>query len=255
MTKVIVLGHEGMLGQYVYAYLTEQGYDVICKGRNGSELVLDFNPTTVIVNCAGAIPQRYGDEEKETFYALNVQMPRILEQSGSRVIHISSDCVFSGRKGHYSERDVPDPVSLYGASKYLGEPVGKNCITIRTSIIADNKPYGLMGWYLSNTSDAVDGYINHIWNGVTCLQLAKEIERRIREGGPTLYHYHSPDRMSKYMLLHMIHEIYGGPFIRRIAAPDHIDRTMDSEYSFIAPPVGKQLKEMFDYDSVPHITR
>jgi dTDP-4-dehydrorhamnose reductase len=250
MAEIVVLGYKGMLGRYVYSYLQELHEGVRGIGSQDGPLSEQDLNGTVIINCAGAIPQRYTDEDRNTYYQLNIALPRLLETYAERLIHVSTDCVFSGKKGCYTEDDAPDPNSLYGASKYLGEPLGYNSFTIRTSIIGDSAPHGLLGWYVNNEWKQVDGYTNHLWNGVTCLQLAKEIDRLLREGGPPLYHYHSPAVISKYQLLTYINHIYGGPDILPVEAETAVDRTLMSKYNFMAPSILVQLEEMFNYEAV-----
>lgn len=250
MDEVVVLGYKGMLGSYVCSFLKERDWRVRGIGSEDGPIVNHNLGAAIVINCAGAIPQRYTDADRDKYYQLNIALPRLLQTQASRVVHISTDCVFSGKRGLYSEDDVPDPNSLYGSSKYLGEPVGANCYTIRTSIIGDNTDHGLLRWYVDNKWPSINGFKNHLWNGVTCLQLAKEIERLISHGGPPLYHYHSPDVISKFTLLESIKKVYGGPMVCPTNADTIVNRSLRSIYGFTTPTIIEQLEEMYAYEIV-----
>jgi dTDP-4-dehydrorhamnose reductase len=151
-------------------------------------------------------------------------------RANARLIHISTDCVFSGNRGNYGEADSPDPVDLYGRTKLLGEVTGEGCLTIRTSIIGLELAHfsGLIEWFLRQSAN-VHGYRRALWNGVTTLELARVINTLIKR--PTLdglWHV-SAEPISKYQLLTDLAALLN----RRIAVvPDDtvvIDRSLDSE--------------------------
>lgn len=170
-------------------------------------IVDDVRPT-VIVNCIGVIKQVGEAREAVPLIQLNSLFPHRLVGAaaaiGARLIHVSTDCVFSGRKGQYSELDLADPPDLYGQSKLLGEVRGPNCLTIRTSVIGRDftKNAGLLEWFISQQGKSVQGYVNSIYSGFTtqalAVILAFIVERQPELQG--LYHVAS-NSISKYELL------------------------------------------------------
>ena len=142
-----------------------------------------------------------------TAIGLNILLPHRLAElcaaTGMYLIHISTDGVFSGGKGNYTERDVPDPVGLYGQTKLLGEIHRRNCLTVRTSFIGrDHRRDTLLEWFLGNRGGQVFGYTNVIFSGLTTLALAQAVGDLITNspGLSGLYHL-SSEPISKYDLL------------------------------------------------------
>ena len=191
--KVLLLGHKGMLGHVLNRILLDNGIQVLTVNRRFDHTTkdqyfehiksLDFR---YVLNCVGLIKQKSTDSLR--LYTSNSLFPFYLSQNlrdHQKLIHISSDCVFSGSKGYYSSLDQPDPSDDYGMSKYMGEIFIKSdpkVLTIRTSIIGPEyqTSYGLMAWLLSQRG-SISGYTNHIWNGVTTLQLSLEILKILQE--------------------------------------------------------------------------
>ena len=130
----------------------------------------------------------------------------------TRLIHISTDCVFSGRKGNYSEDDLPDPPDLYGRSKLLGEVEGKNCLTIRTSMIGRELKgtHGLLEWLLSQRDAQVRGFKRAIFSGFTTQALADTIEEIVSEhrGLNGVWHV-AAEPITKFDLLTLVKQTYG----------------------------------------------
>ena len=176
-----------------------------------------------------------------------------------RLIHFSTDCVFSGRKGMYSEKDDIDTTDLYGLSKYLGEVDGDNCLTIRTSIIGKelNTKNGLFEWFLSNDGGAVEGYTNAIFSGFPTIVLA-EILVKIISGFPELsgvWHV-SSDPISKFDLLKLIAIEYGLQINIKPFADFLEDRSLDSSRfrneTGIIPPKWPELIRIMKEDPTPY---
>ncbi len=174
-----------------------------------ADVVKDFRPQ-VIVNAAGIVKQK--PEAKEIIPSLEInsllphRLAMLCKQVGARLIHISTDCVFSGRKGGYRESDASDAEDLYGRSKLLGEVTELFCLTLRTSMIGKELLHktGLLEWFLAQRG-TVRGFTNAIFSGFTTLELARTIEKIItghsRVSG--LYHV-SSEPISKYDLLTMV---------------------------------------------------
>ena len=193
--KVLVLGGHGMLGHKMWQVLSQHfdtyvtmrqpasnysRFEIFDLDRIRGEInCLNFDSIVkvigelkpdVVVNCIGLIKQVVDDYDSIYTLTINSVFPRKLKDlcflSKIRLIHFSTDCVFSGRKGMYKEEDDIDATDLYGLSKYLGEVGGDNCLTIRTSIIGRelNTRNGLFEWFLTNTDGAVKGYTNAIFS-------------------------------------------------------------------------------------------
>lgn len=223
--KVILFGSTGMLGRYVKLYLLQQGYQVICINRDEFDIeskewrilheILKKQSLTkedVIINCAGAIPQQGCCPRK--FITLNTMFPQELHLwaifNKCNFIHITTDCVFSGNDGFYNEASQHDAKDIYGITKSLGENIYM-CI-IRTSIIGEeiSNKRSLLEWVRKQKNGEIDGYENVLWNGVTCLQLAKIIEHTIETGDywKGARHFYSPEPVSKFTLCKFINELY-----------------------------------------------
>ena len=193
--KVFVIGSTGMLGKYVSTYLKDY-YDLVEINRKDidvssikeSELKsrfinLNINEGDVVINCVGAIKPRVDELGDLNAILVNSVFPRILanvcEEFKVKMIHPTTDCVYTGNKGNYSENDIYDVADVYGMSKALGEP--KNCTVIRTSIMGEevNQGRSLIEWVKSEKNKTVFGFTNHFWNGVTCLEFAKICKKMI----------------------------------------------------------------------------
>lgn len=189
----------------------------------------------IIVNCIGIIKQLA--EAYDPVYALTINsiLPHRLKNLCSlidiRFIHFSTDCVFSGRKGMYTEDDESDATDLYGRSKYLGEVDGDSCLTLRTSIIGRelNTKNGLLEWFLNNDDGTVKGYTNVIFSGFPTIVLAKILVKIIREFSKLSGVWHiSSDPISKYDLLQLIAVEYGLQINIEPFADLSEDRSLDS---------------------------
>ena len=149
------------------------------------------------------------------------------------MIHITTDCVFSGKKGNYIETDEHDITDVYGRTKSLGEP--NNCTIIRTSIIGEEKGQSrsLVEWIKSVKNEEVNGFVNHRWNGVTCLQLSKVIEEIINNNlwWSGVRHIHSPNWVNKGQLVNMVSDIYDlNVTVNLVDTDERVNRTLSSIY-------------------------
>lgn len=241
---IVVLGGAGMLGHKLFQVLRERFPGTIATTREnvhvpplsgvtllaGSDVlsgvdVLDFDALRtrleklapdVIVNCVGVIKQR--DEAKRAIpsITLNALFPHRLAEAaaawGGRIIHFSTDCVFSGRRGSYREKDPPDADDLYGRAKFLGEVATPNAITLRTSIIGREltEHRSLLDWFLSQRGKKVRGFRKVIYSGITTNEMANVVSLIIRSF-PTLSGLFQviSDPITKYDLLLLIRDAYG----------------------------------------------
>lgn len=200
--RVLVLGVTGMLGHEVFSQALRRGLDVYATARRSldpmvfpvgdfpRERILTLDPMDddaiaavlervrprAVINCLGVIKQTHGQEEE--LFAINARFPhrlaRACERVGAKLIQMSTDCVFSGKRGEYSENDTPDPVDAYGRSKLEGEVMHPH-LTVRTSIIGLERETrrSLLGWFLNLPKGAqANGYTRAIWSGLTTRALA-----------------------------------------------------------------------------------
>ena len=192
-----------------------------------------FRPDAV-VNAAGIVKQRNDAAAAAENHEINAAFPQRLagycSEAGAYLVHFSTDCVFSGRKGRYTESDVPDPVDLYGRSKLQGEVSGRGCITLRTSMIGPelSRKSGLLEWFLAQNGRA-PGFRRAVFSGLTTPEQARVVERILgqnpRQSG--LYHL-SGDAINKFELLQLIARRFG---LATLVEPDDalvIDRSLDS---------------------------
>lgn len=222
--KIFIFGSTGMLGTYVFKLLNKR-YDVITFGRMDYDilnenwekiniLLKNCKENDVIINCAGIIPQKINDNEFKKFIKINTLFPhklqKIIEIKKAKLIHISTNCVFNGEDGNYKENFKANDESIYGTTKLLGEP--ENAIIIRTSIIGHElfSKKSLLEWVISKKNSTINGYINHFWNGVTCLTLSNIIENIITNNlyWKGIRHIFSPNTVSKYELCSIINSVY-----------------------------------------------
>jgi len=194
----------------------------------------DWN-AQVLVNCIGIIKQSKAASDPLPSIAINSLLPHQLAQiaaaRGARLVHFSTDCVFSGRRGNYVEGDEPDPVDLYGRSKLLGEVAAPNALTLRTSIVGRELRghLGLIDWFLSQRGGRINGYVRALYSGLTTLAAADLVAWLIR-AHPALQGLWqvSGEPISKFDLLQIVKRVYR---LDIDIAPDEqfvCDRRLDS---------------------------
>lgn len=237
--KVIILGADGMLGHKVFSFFYNKGLNAIGtikeinknnelfiakysknikKGFNADNIedfkkLFYLEKPDYVVNCIGIIKQLDASNNPVISISLNSLFPHkiaeICIKSGIKLIHFSTDCVFSGSKGNYSEEDFPDGTDLYGKSKLLGEVSYSNCLTLRTSIIGHElgTKNGLIEWFLSQNNE-VKGYLNSIFTGFPTLEIASILYNKILKSDlKGLYHL-SSEPISKLELLKIVNRVY-----------------------------------------------
>jgi dTDP-4-dehydrorhamnose reductase len=240
-SRVLVLGAMGMLGHKLVQVLSashevaatvrepRQGFKVppnLASARlfhevNAARLetlerVMEAFPPYAVLNCVGVIKQQEAAPDAETAIAINALFPhqvgRLADQCGARVIHFSTDCVFTGEKGApYREDDRPDAADLYGRSKLLGELTGERHLTLRTSIIGRELRgrRSLVEWAIRQRGQTIQGYARALYTGLPTIELATLVAGLLDDfpalGG--LWHVGS-DPISKYALLVLLNEAY-----------------------------------------------
>jgi dTDP-4-dehydrorhamnose reductase len=266
--KIFIFGENGMLGRYVSSYLHDF-YEVIKVSREQIDIfecfkennlnetiteLLKIHRPNYVINCSGVTNKRILSVSE--MYIVNSYFPYILSRIclllHIKLIHPSTDCIFSGKDGWYNTDILPDTCDDYGASKALAETI-KACI-IRGSIIGeDSNSRSLMEWVRENSNKTVNGFINHYWNGVTCLEYAKFIRRMI-DGD--LYWigvkniasgYKDNAYITKYDLVKEISKVYDLNVIVQPYKTRLCDRTLKPD--FIMPlGIEDQIVEMKNYE-------
>ncbi|RRN71580.1 SDR family oxidoreductase [Peribacillus simplex] len=267
--KVLILGGKGMAGHVITAYFQQNPqYKVFYTSRDPEDkdsIFLDITIPTkleeiiesikpdIIVNCIGILNDHASNNPKLAFQVNSLlphELVKLTERNKGKLIHISTDCVFSGTKGNYTEGDIPDATSFYAQSKQLGEIISDKHLTIRTSIIGPelkDDGIGLFQWFMKQR-DQIIGYEKVLWNGVTTLELAKAIEALIKNNVTGLYHLGSENKVSKYHLLKLIKRTFNKTDVEIL--PDSkivLDRTIKNtrnDFYYQIPTYEHMLKEL-----------
>jgi len=282
--RILILGASGMLGNAMLRTLSQsEAYEVWGTARSASvlrhfdasltqrivtgidvesfdaliELMADVRPS-VVINCIGLVKQLAQADDPLSALPINALLPhrlaRLCGLVGARFVHISTDCVFNGRKGDYRESDPSDAEDLYGRSKYLGEVAYPHAITLRTSIIGHelSSAHGLVGWFLAQKGP-VKGYRKAIFSGLPTVELA-HVVRDIVLPHPELsglYHV-AAEPIAKYDLLQLVRDAYGKTID---IEPDDcvaIDRSLNAERfreatGYVAHPWPELVTRMRDF--------
>ncbi len=272
MKKILVLGAAGMAGHVIYTYLKELGkYEVIGTTNNNNlegvsykmnifnkeevESIISIVKPDIIINCIGMLIRTSKTNPDQTIYG-NAYFPYILkdlaEKNNAKLIHISTDCVFSGKTGGYTENSFKDSTDVYGLSKNLGEIIDDKNLTIRTSIIGPElkrNGEGLFHWFMQQEG-IVNGFKSNFWSGVTTLELAKFIDWIVDCPFVGLVHLTNNEAISKYDLLHIFNEIYD----KNLNIVDKKDYAANKSFvntndkiTFLVPSYKQMLKEQKEF--------
>lgn len=268
--KVLVLGSTGLIGHQVYNYLKKYSdYELsnisYRKKSNDSSILLDIrdedrfletikaiNPD-IIINCIGILIGG-ANKDPENAIFINAYMPhrlkRFANDIGAKLIHISTDCVFSGvKKEPYIETDFKDGRDTYAKAKGLGEIIDDKHLTLRTSVIGPelkNDGEELFHWFMQQTEE-INGFTKSIWSGVTTLELSKAVKWAIEENITGLYHITNNTSISKYDLLNLFKEYTKKDIIINKVDGKDVDKSfIDTrcEINYKIPSYKEMLKEM-----------
>lgn len=270
--KVLVIGSTGLIGHQVFNYLVKtEKYElynityrkklndetILCDVRNQDEFIeiLRLISPDIIINCVGILIQGANLDPENAIF-INAYFPHRLmslaDELNSKLIHISTDCVFSGEKGiPYTEKDFKDGKDTYAKSKGLGEIINENHLTLRTSVIGPElKTDGeeLFHWFMSESGE-INGFTKAIWSGVTTLVLSKAVHWAIEKEITGLYHITNNKTIDKYSLLTLIKKytrknILIHPFESKIINKSFIDTRQ--ELDFQIPSYEEMVKEMVE---------
>lgn len=230
---------------------------IICDALefNKLEKVIKKISPDLIINCIGLLVDKSNNDPKNAILT-NSYLPHFLasisDKYGFQMIHISTDCVFSGKDGNYDENSMKDAIDIYGISKGLGEVNSEKHLTIRTSIIGPElkeQSEGLFEWLMSKKGKLIDGYNMSMWSGVTTLVLSRAIVYCIKKNIRGLLHI-SRDKISKYDLLCLINEIFNLNIEINDVEGKKSDKSLLSirnDFKFDVPSYSDMIREMYDY--------
>lgn len=282
--KILVLGGSGMLGSAIFRTLSVVRDHEVTATVRSVEALRHFDITQVgslragvdvgnvdslakvfyeerpelIINCIGLVKQLKASEDPLQAITINALLPHRLsglcQLAGARLVHISTDCIFSGGKGNYVEDDPSDALDLYGKSKFLGEVRAPHAITLRTSIIGHELTgnHGLIGWFLGQSS-VVKGYGRAVFSGLPTVELANVIRDVVipRADLSGLYHV-AASPISKYDLLKIVAKEYGKDIVVERDDVLVINRSLNASRfnlatGYCAPPWVELIRRMKEF--------
>lgn len=279
--RVLVLGASGMLGSTLFRAFSRDPElqtfgsvreasakrhfapklrdaliaNVHLDGESGLLTAFAVAKPDVVVNCIGIIKQLPNANDHLESLAINATLPHRLakycDATGARLVHFSTDCVFSGKQGNYREEDFPDAYDLYGRTKFLGEVTYENSITLRTSIIGHelDRSKSLVDWFLSQSGE-VRGFTKAVFSGLPTIEVARVVKDYVipNHNLSGLFHL-SVDPINKYDLLKLVASTYGKSI--NITQDDKlvIDRSLNSDRfrtatGFMPKPWSELIKDM-----------
>jgi dTDP-4-dehydrorhamnose reductase len=269
MKKILVIGIKGMAGHVIFNSLPKLGnYEVYGVARNVPStdrifnldvsntvelkkiIDLDFD---VVINCIGILNKDAEDNPHKAIW-FNSYFPHLLESytknTKTKVISISTDCVFSGKKGNYTETDFRDGEGFYATSKAMGELTNDKDLTIRTSIIGpelNKEGIGLFHWFMQQ-NDLVSGYSHAFWSGITTVELAKVIHQTIQQEIKGLLIVAGSPKIDKYSLLKLFNSIFRNNSLTVTENSNYkVDKSMYSsrnDFRYSMPAYKVMIQEM-----------
>lgn len=264
MKKIVILGATGMLGSAVNEHFKKTNNTIISSYRTSGLLdqknsfyfdAIDSKFDEIpdcdyLLNCIGIIKPFMKENLADSIYINSVfphKLSQYCKEKSIKLIHITTDCVFSGKDGQYHEDSIHDCEDEYGKSKSLGEP--KDCMVIRTSIIGEeiHKNASLIEWVKNNKGKTINGFTEHFWNGVTTKHYAEICEQIIDEDLYTqdLFHVHSND-INKLELLQYVNDSFDLGIDINPMKTKKVDRTLRSNKSLLDMLTIKNLKQQVE---------
>lgn len=281
--KLLVLGCNGMAGHLISLYFKEKGNDVIGFARSDSRLLdktiigdasdmllvkrtIEDGQYDAVINCIGLLNQ-FAENNKAMAVLLNGYLPHYLveitKNTKTRIIHMSTDCVFAGNNGPYYEDSFPNGTTFYDRSKAIGEIDNDKDLTFRNSIIGPDikeSGIGLFNWFMKQEG-SIGGFTGAIWTGVTTLTLAKAMETALKENLTGLYNLVNNQSINKFDLCSLFNRYFRNGEVE--INPDdklQLDKSLRrkrKDFSFVVPSYEQQIKEMREWvdshkDLYPH---
>lgn len=271
--KILVLGCNGMAGHLISLYFQEMGHEVVGFARSKSDLlkqtiigdasdmplikkVVTEGNYDAVINCIGLLNQ-FAENNKAMAVLLNGYLPHYLveltKDTKTRILHMSTDCVFAGNDGPYYEDTLPNGASFYDRSKAMGEFNNDKDLTFRNSIIGPDikaSGIGLFNWFMKQ-GGPIGGFTGAIWTGVTTYTLAKAMEAALNENLTGLYNLVNNESINKFDLCSLFNKYFRASKVE-INPNDNLqlDKTLKctrTDFSFQVPSYEQQIKEMREW--------
>lgn len=271
--KILVLGCNGMAGHLISLYFKEQGHRVVGFARSASNLldetivgdasdmtfikqVIEEGNYDAIINCIGLLNQ-FAENNKAMAVLLNGYLPHFLvemtKDMRTKVIHMSTDCVFAGNDGPYYEDSFPNGTTFYDRSKALGEINNDKDLTFRNSIIGPDikeSGIGLFNWFMKQ-KECINGFTKAVWTGVTTLTLAKAMEQALIQNLTGLYNLVNNQSITKYDLLCLFNNYFrNNKVIINRSESLMLDKTLAcgrTDFNFVVPAYEQMIIEMKEW--------
>lgn len=272
MKNILVLGSIGMAGHLITLYFKEKGFNVTaysmqpfpyCNNIIGNALetenfknMLLEGDYDAVINCIGILNQ-VADENQSLAVYLNSYLPHLvadtLKGKKTKLIHMSTDCVFAGNSGPYYEDSLRDGITFYDRSKALGEVEDNKNLTFRNSIIGpdmNENGIGLFNWFMKQRGE-INGFTGAMWTGVTTLTLAKAMEQAIKEDLCGLYNLVNNTSISKYDLLCLFNKYFRNNELKINKSESlNLDKSLRrkrNDFSFVVPSYEEMVSEMSEW--------
>lgn len=271
--KLLILGCNGMAGHLISLYQKEQGHEVVGFARSVSHLLdrtiigdaadMELIRHTVckgnydaVINCVGLLNQ-FAEDNKAMAVLLNGYLPHYLAEitkgTKTRIIHMSTDCVFAGNNGPYYEDSLPNGITFYDRTKAMGEINNAKDLTFRNSIIGPDikeSGIGLFNWFMKQKGP-IGGFTGAIWTGVTTLTLAKAMEAALNQGLAGLYNLVNNVSINKFDLCSLFNKYFRANEVE-INPNDKLQldkslRRRREDFAFVVPSYEQQIKEMREW--------
>jgi dTDP-4-dehydrorhamnose reductase len=277
--RILILGSIGMAGHTITLYFKERGYNVVAysitpfpycdniignafETANFKSMLLD-GKYDVIINCIGILNQTAEENHSNALY-LNSYLPHLvadtIKEKKTKLIHMSTDCVFAGNTGPYYEKSLRDGATFYDRSKALGEVEDNKNLTFRNSIIGpdmNENGIGLFNWFMKQNGN-IKGFTCALWTGVTTLTLAKAMEKAMEENLCGLYNLVNNVSISKYDLLVLFNKYFRNNSLTILKNNDlKLDKSLRNtrnDFSFEVPSYEQMVQEMKEWvDAHPNL--
>jgi len=275
MKKILIIGIKGMAGHMLFNYYKSEGkFEVFGLARNVTnstnlfsldvtdtdslQEIVKANKFDYIVNCIGILNKDAEDNPSKAVW-YNSYFPHLLEEITkdmlTKIVHISTDCVFSGKEGGYTEESFKNGLGYYAQSKALGEILNSKDVTIRTSIIGpelNRQGIGLFHWFMAQSNgNVLRGFSKAYWSGITTLELAKVVEAVLEQNVTGLIQVAPQEKIDKFSLLKLFNRIYRNSEMR-IEAYDgyEVDKSLISirnDFEYSVPIYEDMLVDQYEW--------
>jgi len=267
--RILILGSIGMAGHMITLFFKEKGYDVVaysmtpfpyCDNIIGNAFetgifrsMLLKGKYDAVINCIGLLNQAAENNHSDAVY-LNSYLPHLIADTikniKTKLIHMSTDCVFAGNTGPYDENSLRDGATFYDRSKALGEVDDHKNLTFRNSIIGpdmNENGIGLFNWFMKQKG-TIRGFTGALWTGVTTLTLARAMEKAMEDDLCGLYNLVNNESISKYDLLVLFNRYFRNDSVKILQSDDpKLDKSLRNtrkDFTFVVPSYEQMIQEI-----------